>query len=136
MINQFDFEMKVCCHEFDVILHENKLRQISSFNAFPALDIHIDDSQVTNFSICIIIHDPSKSGKSTIARVISDHFDGLPIIDIKTICTNFEEKTSNQYIQSFSHYISGKIFGNGFIVDSLDIFPKPNEMDQFFETYS
>ncbi|OHT07738.1 hypothetical protein TRFO_24017 [Tritrichomonas foetus] len=96
--------------------------------------LSLQQDKVKKFSMCIIVNGPSKSGKTTVSRFISEILDGFPIISLKELWKDLTEQNCENpedFINVFTTTISTNECVRGFIIDGLDGLPEPPETEPF-----
>lgn len=147
LINPTDYPIEVMAPQFDLQLVIDSFQQQNqqsttkdakqeSKNELETVTIVPPNSQVSKFSICVIVSGPLKSGKSTVARIISEYLNNAPIIILKDVwkdlIENKPDATPDDYISTLSNYINVGDCAEGFIIDGLDaVLSEPPETDQF-----
>ena len=131
MINPSNYPVEVFSYQFDFDLFCNSLRR----KIETSVDENVICSQdVSHFSVCVIVHGPNMSGCTTVSQIVSKHLGGLPVISLKDVWGELLQSggaSAADYTAKFFERISASDCGDGFVVDSLNIFPDGKDADQF-----
>ncbi|OHT11111.1 hypothetical protein TRFO_04068 [Tritrichomonas foetus] len=151
MFNNSDYPIEVFSYQFDFLNYVNE--RLSSMGLPPVRPSITSTSAassdafspVSKFALCVIVHGVSLSGRTTVSKIISSHLDDSPILYLKdiwadllernqaSILENDESKAPSDadYVSAFQEAISDPSCTNGFVLDGLDVFPEPEETEQF-----
>ena len=98
-----------------------------------SLSSHIYET-TKKFSMCVIVNGPTKSGRTSVSKFLSEYLGGFPIISLKNVWKELlgqENVEPEQYTQAFVDAISNNDCLRGFIIDGLDALPEPPETEPF-----
>lgn len=88
---------------------------------------------ITRFSLCVVVHGPMKSGRTTIANEVAQIMGGVPVLCPRTFWLEmlFNNATDEELEVAIKEELSNKKYLDGVVIDGLDVFPEPPEMEQF-----
>lgn len=82
----------------------------------------------SKFAVCIIIHGPPMSGKTTLCRQLSEYYK-LPVINLKQL---FEDTT--EYSTKIYTTLCNNFYRQGVIIDGLDSLEDTGENEMFLQS--
>ena len=91
-------------------------------------------SNVSKFSLCVIVHGAQASGKTTTSTLLANSLGGVPVISLKEIWADVIKNPQAQqsdYIRKITETIEQPEYADGFVVDGLDGLPDNAETDAF-----
>ena len=88
---------------------------------------------ITRFSLCVVVHGPIKSGKTTVAKQVADIMGGVPVLCPKTFWLPMilNDATDEDLEDALQQELLDKKYLDGVVIDGLDVFTEPPEMEQF-----
>ncbi|OHS93646.1 hypothetical protein TRFO_11642 [Tritrichomonas foetus] len=128
---QFDFQLFLNSLK---LKNQKELKQEVNRNKIFQNDsiLFSSGTKVSKFSLCIIVHGPPKSGRTSVSQAISRYLDNIPIISLQALWESIPHNSpADNYIQAFNQTINQKEYRKGFIIDGLDVFPETNEGESF-----
>ena len=111
-----------------------QLEELQKQNEPPPVEDITTNMTISKFSICVIISGPIISGKTTIAKLVSQYLNNVPIISLREVWKDLigkEDSTPDDFIEALSNVINVGDCAEGFVIDGLDALPEPSETDQF-----
>lgn len=149
MVNPTGYPIEVIATQFDLQLlieEESAKRNMILDNSQNISDTEIlgqnppqapQTPAVSKFSICVIVHGSSGSGRTTISNLVSKYLGNVPIISCKSLWQELLKQTDPaplqaDFVSTFSDRIMQPDCANGFVIDGLDGLPENDELEQFY----
>jgi len=148
MMNPASYPIEVMAQQFDLQLfleqqmakqsnpqgeQEKEAQPITEDSDNSVAFSHASPNSISKFSLCVIVHGTSGSGRTTISQTISEYLGGVPIICLKSLwndCINSTQAIVDCTTR-FSEEIRKPNYLNGFVIDGLDAFPEHPETESF-----
>lgn len=133
LVNPTNYQIEVFSYHFDLDLFVESFRNYELEQTLEE-STPITNANVSKFSICVIVHGPSKSGKSTVSKIVSEHL-GVPIISLSELWTGLigQGSPAADLSAAFFNRISQNDCADGFVVDSLSVLPESVETESFYQ---
>ena len=136
MINPTEYPIDVFSRQYDFNIYCQELRRQFEANQPSSLEEPIVMSNAKNtiskFSVCVIVHGPMKSGRTTISNEIAKYMGGVPALSLKELWDPIGSDASPMdYVTVLKEAITESKYDGGFVVDGLDVFPEGNDSEAF-----
>jgi hydrocephalus-inducing protein len=139
--NPTDYPLEIMAPQFDLQTYlEHLMRAEKALEPPKPVEeeiptvITLTQTSVSKFSVVVIIHGPSISGRTTVSRGISAYLGDLPIVSLKEVWKDLLNKadvTQADFVSALQLLITTNEYSQGFVIDGLDVLNEPNESDQF-----
>jgi hydrocephalus-inducing protein len=127
MINPNNYAIDVFSYQFDSALHSQEV-QIENSDVPPSI---VNPGRLPYlFALCVIVHGPMKSGRSTISQVVSDYFGKLPVICLREVWFS-PTGDAVDFPARLQTIIKKPNYQNGFVIDGLDAFSEGPDSEAF-----
>jgi hydrocephalus-inducing protein len=129
LVNPTSYPIEVFSYQFDGDLYVEYLNKTPP----PVMEeVAFTPTNVSKFSVCVIINGPSMSGKTTTASVVSKYLNNAPIITLEDVWKDVPpESPGVDFTAAFFNRISQPDCTEGFVIDGLEFFKEPSETDGF-----